>query len=128
MSVRANDVNRRAQRLMAGIAAVQLLETCRRLVEAPVPEERPDGVPEIAAATDYPDDDERGVQPLLPPLSARMWRQSASVTGALQLGFADVLQWWEARFERITLDDRNLPEIAARRVLLPAERGGALAD
>ena len=34
------------------------------------------------------------------------------VTGALQLGFADVLQWWEARFERITLEDRNLPEIA----------------
>ena len=48
-----------------------------------------------------------------------MWRQSASVTGALQLGFADVLQWWEARFERITLEDRNLPEIAARRVLRP---------
>ena len=84
-----------------------------------VPEKRPDGVPEIAAATGYPDDDERGVQPLLPPLSARMWRQSASVTGALQLGFADVLQWWEARFERITLEDRNLPEIAARRVLRP---------
>ena len=41
------------------------------------------------------------------------------VTGALQLGFADVLQWWEARFERITLEDRNLPEIAARRVLRP---------
>ena len=59
------------------------------------------------------------MQPLLPPLSARMWRQSASVTGALQLGFADVLQWWEARFERITLEDRNLPEIAARRLLRP---------
>ena len=41
------------------------------------------------------------------------------VTGALQLGFADVLQWWEARFERITLEDRNLPEIAARRLLRP---------
>ncbi len=41
------------------------------------------------------------------------------VTGALQLGFADVLQWWEARFERITLEDRNLPEIASRRVLRP---------
>ena len=39
------------------------------------------------------------------------------VTGADQLGFADVLQWWEARFERVTLEDRNLPEIAARRVL-----------
>ena len=84
-----------------------------------VPEERPDGVPEIAAATGYPEDDERGVQPLLPPLSARMWRQSASVTGVPQLGFAEVLQWWEARFEQITLEDRNLPEIAARRVLCP---------
>ena len=41
------------------------------------------------------------------------------VTGALKLGFADVLQWWEARFERITLEDRNLPEIAARRLLRP---------
>ena len=41
------------------------------------------------------------------------------VTGALKLGFADVLQWWEARFERIPLEDRNLPEIAARRLLRP---------
>ena len=41
------------------------------------------------------------------------------LTGAEQLGFADVLQWWEARFETITLEDRNLPEIAARRVLRP---------
>ena len=56
------------------------------------------------------------------------------VTGALQLGFADVLQWWEARFERITLEDRNLPEIAARRVLRPRNEAarqqidGAYAD
>jgi hypothetical protein len=41
------------------------------------------------------------------------------VTGAEQLGFADVLRWWEARFDTITLEDRNLPEIAARRVLRP---------
>ncbi len=41
------------------------------------------------------------------------------VTGADQLGFAEVLQWWEARFQTITLEDRNLPEIAARRVLRP---------
>ena len=45
------------------------------------------------------------------------------VTGADQLGFADVLQWWEARFERITLEDRNLPEIAARRMLRPRSEG-----
>ena len=39
--------------------------------------------------------------------------------GAEQLGFADVLNWWEARFDRITLEDRNLPAIAERRVLRP---------
>ena len=33
-----------------------------------------------------------------------------------------MLQWWEARFERITLEDRNLPEIAARRVLRPRDQ------
>ena len=41
------------------------------------------------------------------------------MTGAEQLGFADVLRWWEARFDTITLEDRNLPEIAARRILAP---------
>ncbi|MEJ2388649.1 MAG: phage resistance protein, partial [Chromatiaceae bacterium] len=41
------------------------------------------------------------------------------ITGAEQLGFADVLRWWEARFDTITLEDRNLPEIAARRILQP---------
>jgi len=45
------------------------------------------------------------------------------VTGAEQLGFADVLQWWEARFATITLEDRNLPEIAARRILPPKSEG-----
>ena len=39
--------------------------------------------------------------------------------GAQQLGFADVLNWWEARFDRITLEDRNLPAIVERRVLRP---------
>ena len=39
--------------------------------------------------------------------------------GAQQLGFADVLNWWEARFDTITLEDRNLPAIAERRVLRP---------
>ena len=41
------------------------------------------------------------------------------VTGAQQLAFADVLKWWEARFHTITLEDRNLPAIAERRVLKP---------
>src|SRR5690606_35046321 len=36
---------------------------------------------------------------------------------AEKLAFADVLQWWEARFDKITLEDRNLPEIIAGRLL-----------
>ncbi|HEX8831550.1 MAG TPA: hypothetical protein VF705_10310, partial [Longimicrobium sp.] len=39
--------------------------------------------------------------------------------GAQQLGFADVLNWWEARFDQITLEDRNLPAIVKRRLLRP---------
>ena len=39
--------------------------------------------------------------------------------GAEQLGFADVLNWWEARFDSINLEDRNLPAIVERRVLRP---------
>lgn len=41
------------------------------------------------------------------------------VTGSQDLAFADVLNWWEARFHTITLEDRNLPAIAERRVLKP---------
>ena len=39
--------------------------------------------------------------------------------GALQLQFADTLRYWEARFGRVTLEDRNLPVIAERRLLRP---------
>lgn len=42
-----------------------------------------------------------------------------NLAGALQLQFADVLKHWEARFHRITLEDRNLPVIAQKRVLRP---------
>lgn len=41
------------------------------------------------------------------------------VPGAEQLGFGDVLKWWEARFHTITLENRNLPAIAEKRVLRP---------
>ena len=41
--------------------------------------------------------------------------------GALQLQFADTLRYWEARFDRITLEDRNLPVIAERRLLRPLD-------
>jgi len=39
--------------------------------------------------------------------------------GALQLSFLDTLRYWEARFDRVTLEDRNLPVIAERRLLQP---------
>ena len=42
-----------------------------------------------------------------------------NLAGALQLQFADVLTHWEARFHVITLEDRNLPAIAEKRVLKP---------
>ncbi len=41
------------------------------------------------------------------------------IPGAERLGFADALKWWEGRFETITLEDRNLAAIAARRLLRP---------
>ena len=41
--------------------------------------------------------------------------------GALQLQFADTLKYWEARFGRVTLEDRNLPVIAERRLLRPVD-------
>lgn len=43
--------------------------------------------------------------------------------GAQKLSFADTLQWWEARFDKVMLEDRNLPAIAKERLLRP--RGAA---
>lgn len=43
-----------------------------------------------------------------------------NLAGSLQLQFADVLKHWEARFHVITLEDRNLPAIAEKRVLRPS--------
>ena len=42
-----------------------------------------------------------------------------NVTGVEQLNFSDVLSHWEGRFHTITLEDRNLPVIAHKRVLRP---------
>jgi hypothetical protein len=44
-----------------------------------------------------------------------------NLAGALLLTFADALKYWEARFEKIRLEDRNLPVIAERRVLRPVD-------
>ena len=43
------------------------------------------------------------------------------VTGVEQLAFSDVLRHWEDRFHVITLEDRNLAAIAARRLLQPKD-------
>jgi len=42
-----------------------------------------------------------------------------NVPGVAQLNFSDVLRHWEGRFHTITLEDRNLPVIAQKRVLKP---------
>ncbi|PQO28928.1 phage resistance protein [Blastopirellula marina] len=39
------------------------------------------------------------------------------VPGAEKLGFSDSLDWQQGRFDTITLEDRNLPAIAEKRVL-----------
>jgi hypothetical protein len=41
------------------------------------------------------------------------------IPGAEQLGFADVLNWSDARFAKVTLEDRNLPAIVEKRLLRP---------
>lgn len=40
-----------------------------------------------------------------------------SVPGADRLNFTDALKHWEGRFHKITLEDRNLPAIAQKRIL-----------
>jgi hypothetical protein len=42
-----------------------------------------------------------------------------SVPGAERLNFSDALGWQQGRFHTITLEDRNLPAIAEKRVLRP---------
>jgi hypothetical protein len=44
-----------------------------------------------------------------------------NLAGSVQVQFSDVLKHWEARFHRITLEDRNLPAIAEKRVLRPID-------
>ncbi len=39
--------------------------------------------------------------------------------GALQVRFFDTLKYWEARFDKVVLEDRNLPVIAEKRLLAP---------
>lgn len=39
--------------------------------------------------------------------------------GALQMRFFNTLDYWEARFDKVLLEDRNLPVIAEKRLLTP---------
>ena len=48
------------------------------------------------------------------------------VPGAERLGFSDVLKWSEGRFDVITLEDRNLPTIAEKRILKPVSEEAGL--
>lgn len=48
------------------------------------------------------------------------------VPGAERMNFADIISWWEGRFETITLEDRNLPDIAERRLLRPVSDDAAV--
>jgi hypothetical protein len=49
-----------------------------------------------------------------------------NLAGAVHAQFSDVLRHWEARFHRITLEDRNLPAIAEKRVLRPINEAARL--
>ena len=44
-----------------------------------------------------------------------------NLAGAAHVQFSDALKFWEARFHRIMLEDRNLPAIAEKRVLRPVD-------
>jgi hypothetical protein len=45
------------------------------------------------------------------------------VPGSEKLAFSETFRWWEDRFNRITLEDRNLPVIVERRLLRPRPGG-----
>lgn len=47
--------------------------------------------------------------------------------GVEQTSLAEQLNWWSGRFHTLTLEDRNLPMIAERRVLRPRDHAAALA-
>ncbi len=56
----------------------------------------------------------------------RILRELAGgATGQDQADFFAALEWWEGRFETITLEDKNLPVIANRRMLQPVNETAA---
>lgn len=51
----------------------------------------------------------------------RDWRELVGqhIAGAERMSFSDVLSRWKGRFSTISLEDRNLPAIAEKRILKP---------
>lgn len=47
---------------------------------------------------------------------------SANMGGMESVVLGEVMKWWEARFDKITLEDRNLPAIVERRLLAPKSK------
>lgn len=75
---------------------------------------------------------EAGDQPRPVPLISLVARQrdlrelvGEDLPGAEKHNFADILNWFEGRFSTITLEDRNLPQIAERRLLRPLDEEAA---
>lgn len=46
--------------------------------------------------------------------------------GALEVRFLDTLKHWEARFDKVKLEDRNLPVIVEKRLLAPVSETARL--
>ncbi|TCC18664.1 DUF6079 family protein [Kribbella sindirgiensis] len=77
---------------------------------------------------------ETGVGSLPVPLVSFVARQrnlkdflGGGAVGAEQVALDDSFQWWEGRFEKITLAAANLPQIVQRRLLTPTSEEGRTA-
>jgi type I restriction enzyme R subunit len=85
------------------------------------PEERPKIDPNFEEVTE---DAEESTKESL----RRKWAQLEAMVGTdkrIALVAEDLVKHWEARFHRITLEDRNLPAIAEKRVLRPVDEARA---
>ena len=77
---------------------------------------------------------ETGIGALPVPLVSFVARQrnlkdflGGGAAGAEQVALDDSFQWWEGRFERITLPAADLPQIVHRRLLTPSSDAGKAA-
>lgn len=77
---------------------------------------------------------ETGIGTLPVPLVSFVARQrelkdflGGGAAGAEQVALGDAFQWWEGRFEKITLPAADLPQIVQRRLLTPTDEDGRAA-